>query len=98
MEEAVCGTQALMATTSQVVYEISTSALPRRYCPNPCNVAYWITENNRVEITTLAHAIWNQHEDDEREVVVYVTVDDWELEILFRILGKKCVFITHPFT
>jgi hypothetical protein len=85
-----------MATSSPVRYEISTSTIPRRYCPNPYNVAfYWITENNRVELTTLAHALWTLHEDDEREVILYVTVDDWELEILFRILGKRCVFISQ---
>jgi hypothetical protein len=99
MEELVCSTQTLMNTANQVVYEISTSTFPRRYAPNPCNVVfYWITENRRVEITTLAHSIWNLHEDDEREVVVYVTVDDCELEILFRILGNKCVFVTHTST
>jgi hypothetical protein len=86
-----------MATSGPVTYEISTSTILRRYCPNPCNVAfYWITENNHVELTTLAHALWNLHEDDEQEVVIYVTIDDWELEILFRILGKRCMFITHP--
>jgi hypothetical protein len=86
-----------MAETSPVHYEISTSQIPRRYAPNPCTVAfYWITENNRVEVTTLAHALWNLHEDDEREVVLYVTVEDWELEILYRLLGKRCIFITHP--
>jgi hypothetical protein len=86
-----------MATTAPVSYEISTSSNPRRYCPTPFNVAfYWITENNRVELTTLAHALWNLHEDTEGEVVIYACVDDWELEILFRILGKRCIFITHP--
>jgi hypothetical protein len=40
-----------------------------------------LDHNRRVEITTLAHSIWNLHDDDEREVTVYVTVDDWELEI-----------------
>jgi hypothetical protein len=88
-----------MSITTQIVYEISTSTFPRRYAPNPCSVAfYWITENRRVEITTLAHTLWGLHEDDEREVVLYVAVDDWELEILFRILGKRCVFVTHPST
>jgi hypothetical protein len=86
-----------MATTNTVSYEISTSQIPRRYSPTPFNVVfYWITENNRVELTTLAHALWNLHEDDEGEVVIYVTVDDWELEILYRILGKRCTFTTHP--
>jgi hypothetical protein len=88
-----------MNAANEVVYEISTSAFPRRHCPNPCSVAfYWITENRRVAITSLAHYIWNLHEDDDRDVIVYVTVDDWELEILFRILGSKCVLITHPTT
>jgi hypothetical protein len=86
-----------MATIDPVSYEISTSSIPRRYCPTPFNVAfYWITENNRVELTTLAHALWNLHEDDTGEVVIYACVDDWELEILYRILGKRCMFITHP--
>jgi hypothetical protein len=86
-----------MAAPGPVTYEISTSSIPRRYCPTPFNAAfYWITENNRVELTTLAHALWKLHEDDEGEVVIYATVEDWELEILFRILGKRCVFITHP--
>jgi hypothetical protein len=49
---------------------------------NPCNVAfYWITLNKRVEITICM-----------REGIVYVTVDDWELEILFRILSNKCLY------
>jgi hypothetical protein len=88
-----------MNAANQVVYAISTSAFPRRYCPNPCSVAfYWITENRRVEITAFARCIWNLHEEDERGVIVYVTVDDWELEILFHILGSTCVFITHPTT
>jgi hypothetical protein len=59
---------------------------------------YWITENRHVEITALAHYIWNLHEEDERKVLVYVAVEDWELEILLRILGNKCVLITHPTT
>jgi hypothetical protein len=93
MEGPVCGAQALMNAANQVVYEISTSAFPRRYFPNPCNVVfYWITENRRVEIIMLADYICNLHEEDQWEVIVYVTVDDWELEILFRSL------ITHPTT
>jgi hypothetical protein len=50
----------------------------------------------REQACTLAQYIWNLHEEDERDVVVYVTVDDWELEILFRILGNKCAHLTTP--
>jgi hypothetical protein len=62
--EPACCTQALMNAAHQVVYEISTSA--------QCGVLL----DHREAITTLAHGMWSLHEEDEREAIVYVTVDD----------------------
>jgi hypothetical protein len=36
---------------------------------------------------------WNLHEEDDREVIVYVAVADWEVEVLFCNLGQKCMLV-----